>query len=185
MRTSYTKSVPNFHHIYRAYASKSQTNDTLVYSQYRQRQSSLIWLYRLPKTWDMWDICLGTKINWFLRNLQILAYVWHTSPWTAQCKCRKGIFADGTLTDVCVVYDTNHRYNSQKFQWPQMTVLVCARYTRYTRHILPFTNCSGVVQLNWSVPSLDLTGYVIYQSSIRWLYLAWTNMTLISFTGYV
>ncbi len=37
MMTSYTRSMPDFHHIYRAYASKSQSNDTLVYAGYMHR----------------------------------------------------------------------------------------------------------------------------------------------------
>ncbi len=66
--------------------------------------SSLTWLYQLPKTWHMWGIHLGTKINEFLRNRQILVYIWHTSLETAHSKCRWGIFVDGTLIDICVVY---------------------------------------------------------------------------------
>ena len=85
--------------------------------------SSLTWLYRLPKTWDVWGICLGIKINKFLRNRQTLVYMWHTSPQTTHSKWRWGIFADGTLTDVCVVYDIYHRYTSQKI-W--MTANDCA-----------------------------------------------------------
>ncbi len=78
--------------------------------------SSLTWLYQLPKTWHVWGVHLGTKINKFLCNRQILVYIWHTSPQTAHSKCRWGIFVDGTSTDVCVGYDIYHRYTSQKMQ---------------------------------------------------------------------
>ncbi len=42
--------------------------------------SSLTWLYRLPKTWHVLGICLGTKINKFLCTCQFLVYIWHISP---------------------------------------------------------------------------------------------------------
>ena len=37
MKTSYTSSMPDYDVIYRAYASKSQTNNILVYARYMQR----------------------------------------------------------------------------------------------------------------------------------------------------
>ena len=37
MKTSYTSSMPDYNHIYREDASKSQTNDTLVYTGYMRR----------------------------------------------------------------------------------------------------------------------------------------------------
>ncbi len=78
--------------------------------------SGLTWIYRLPKTWHMWGIHFGTKINEFLLDCQILVYIWHTIPQTAQCECRWEIFADGTLAGVWLVYDVYHRYTSQKIQ---------------------------------------------------------------------
>ena len=109
--------------IYQEYAWFFQTNYTLVYAWYTKGPSSLTWLYQLPKTWHVFGIHIGTQINKFLCNCQFLMYIWHTSPQTGHSKCRWGFFVDGTLTDVCMVYDIYHRYTGNKM-W--MTVNDCA-----------------------------------------------------------
>ena len=77
--------MPDYDLIYRAYASKSQTNDTLVYAGYMQRPFQ----FNLATSTAKNLACVGHtswyKINEFLRKFQILVYIWHISPQMTQC----------------------------------------------------------------------------------------------------
>ena len=58
MKTSYTRSMPDYDLKHQAYASESQTNDTLVYARYMKR---------------------SFKFNLAITISKNLAFAWHTS----------------------------------------------------------------------------------------------------------
>ena len=72
MKTSYTRSMLDFNQIYWVYASKSQTNNTLVYARCMQRPFQLNLTILTAKNLAYAGHMSWYKINRFLHSQKIL-----------------------------------------------------------------------------------------------------------------